>query len=529
MITRLPGSALFKGMCDTDIETVELAGERAGAAEHKYNIVGDADSYKYSHPGAYPADMTQALSYVEDRSGAKFPKSLVFGLQYYLKRYWAGIVVTPEKIDRTARRLKWHGEPFARTRWDHIVEAHGGRFPLLVRAVPEGMLVPVGNVLRTLQSTCPDCTWLPSFIETSSLRDWAPRSVATQGLYAKLMIAEGLAKSSDFAAECLPYALHDFGSRGVTCPEQAGIAGLAHLVNWRGTDTCLAMEYAEAFYGAGEGTANSVPALEHSTVLAWGKGRCLDEALDQQAKCFTHAALTWTREGFKIGSFIADTYDVRRTIREQLCGSLYGLVRALHAEHGFRFVARLDSGNPISEMVVRALQDFESALPAGEVKVNSKGYKVLPAYFRILQGDGVSIETIPDIEHAVIAAGWSTENIATRGMGGKNLHSGTSRDTQRTAQKPSIVQVDGQWLDVSKNPLDDPGKASKAGWLDLISRSDGTLQTVAIEPGTTHPDSVLTTVFEDGAVTCEWSFDEVRARAEAAFRAERSFYPFSGR
>lgn len=500
----------------------------SGAATHQYNLVGDADSYKFSHAGAYPGGMTRALSYVEDRIGSKFPASLVFGHQYTLKRYCAGVVVTTVKIDAAERRMKWHGEPFARAKWDHIVEVHGGRLPLRIRAVPEGMLVPVGNVLRTIESTCPDCTWLPSFLETAMLRDWAPRAVATQGFYAKLLIAAGLNKSSDNAAACLPFALHDFGSRGTTCPEQAGICGLAHLVNWLGTDTCEALEYAEAFYGATEGTAYSVPALEHSTVLAWGKGKNLDEALERQAQCFTHAALRWAGAGFKIGSFIADTYDVRRTIREQLCGSLYGLVTALHAEHGFRFVARLDSGHPISEMVVRSLGDFEAALPKGEIQVNSKGYKVLPAYFRILQGDGVSIETIQDIEHAVIAAGWSTENIATRGMGGKNLHSGVNRDTQRTAQKPSIVQVGGEWLDVSKHPVDDPSKASKAGWLDLIRLSDGSLQTVAVEPGTTHPDSVLVTVFENGAVTCEWTLAEVRARAEEALQAAESYYPFSG-
>jgi hypothetical protein len=50
--------------------------------------VGDADSYKFSHAGAYPGGMTRALSYVEDRVGAKFPASLAFGFQYYLKRCW---------------------------------------------------------------------------------------------------------------------------------------------------------------------------------------------------------------------------------------------------------------------------------------------------------------------------------------------------------------------------------------------------------------------------------------------------------
>ena len=35
----------------------------------------------------------------------------------------------------------------------------------------------------------------------------------------------------------LPFMLHDFGFRGSTSVESAGIGGAAHLVNFRGTDT----------------------------------------------------------------------------------------------------------------------------------------------------------------------------------------------------------------------------------------------------------------------------------------------------
>ena len=37
--------------------------------------------------------------------------------------------------------------------------------------------------------------------------------------------------------EGLPFKLHDFGARGVSSLESAMLGGMAHLVNFRGTDT----------------------------------------------------------------------------------------------------------------------------------------------------------------------------------------------------------------------------------------------------------------------------------------------------
>jgi hypothetical protein len=56
----------------------------------------------------------------------------------------------------------------------------------------------------------------------------------------------------------------------------------------------------------------------------------------------------------------------------------------------------------------------------------------------------------------------------------------------------------------------DVGKASKAGHLDLVF-VEGRYQTV---PGP-RPDSALVTVFENGEIRRRWTFDEIRARAEA--------------
>ena len=70
--------------------------------------------------------------YFESRGG-KFPEICFFGLQYFIKRYLCGPVVTQEKIDEAADILAWHMGPdhFNREGWEYILKEHGGR---LVRA-----------------------------------------------------------------------------------------------------------------------------------------------------------------------------------------------------------------------------------------------------------------------------------------------------------------------------------------------------------------------------------------------------------
>jgi nicotinamide phosphoribosyltransferase len=57
-------------------------------------------------------------------------------------------------------------------------------------------------------------------------------------------------KTSDDPAGQLSFKLHDFGARGVSSGESAGLGGMAHLVNFMGTDTMEALLAARRYYGA---------------------------------------------------------------------------------------------------------------------------------------------------------------------------------------------------------------------------------------------------------------------------------------
>lgn len=167
---------------------------------------------------------------------------------------------------------------------------------------------------------------------------------------------------------------------------------------------------------------------------------------------------------------------------------------------------RPDSGDPV-KVVREALQRL--AVKFGTT-INHKGYKVLPNCIRLIQGEGINPTSISKIIDAVIAAGFSTENI-TFGMGGDLLQQ-VNRDTLNFAMKTSAAQVDGEWRDVYKDPITSVNKRSKKGRLALI-KTDNTVTTIR-EDELTHQDNLLQDVFIDGKLLIEENLTQIRRRSE---------------
>jgi len=144
------------------------------------------------------------------------------------------------------------------------------------------------------------------------------------------------------------------------------------------------------------------------------------------------------------------------------------------------------------------------------VTLTKSNHKVLPPYVRIIQGDGISYESLGEILGAMASAGWAGENLAF-GSGGALLQK-MNRDTQKCAFKCSEIVRDGKAVDVFKDPVTDPGKQSKKGRLTLEVGADGGLVTVTQNKGDASKD-MLVEVFRDGECVKEYGFDEVRGRA----------------
>ncbi len=199
-------------------------------------ILGRVDSYKLSHFEQYPPGTEYASSYIESRGG-EFDNAVFFGLQDFTKNVLTK-PITKEMVEEAAADALIHGEPFNKAGWMHIVEAHGGKLPVEVRAVAEGEVVPVKNALVEVVNTDPECAWLTSWVETALLRAvWYPTTVATNSWECKGIIKEALDHTSENPDAAILFKLHDFGARGVNTHEGAAIGGAAHLVNFRGSDT----------------------------------------------------------------------------------------------------------------------------------------------------------------------------------------------------------------------------------------------------------------------------------------------------
>ena len=454
-----------------------------------------ADSYKASQYLQYPQGIEFVNSYVESRGG-RFPETVFFGLQAFIKDKLLD-PVTREDVDLSEEFIRDHGEPFNREGWDYIVDQYGGRLPIEIQAVAEGTVVDTKNVLAQVINTDPRAYWLTSYLETALLRSiWYPTTVATLSRTAKKKIYEALKVSSDDPDSEIGFKLHDFGGRGVSSQESAALGGASHLVNFMGTDTMEALPLIRQYYG--ERMAGfSIPASEHSTMTSWNGPEGELDAMRNMLRQFA-----------KPGSLVAcvsDSYDIYRATTEYWGTKLKQDI----IDSGATLVVRPDSGDP-TEVPLKVI---ELLMDRVGYETNSKGYRVLPQSFRVIQGDGINIDNLQIILDRMLERGLSVSNIAF-GMGGGLLQQ-VNRDTQKFAMKASAARVNGEWRDVYKSPIDQPDKKSKTGRLALIEScgiGSCKYQTV-LEDQLNGRKNLLQTVYRNGELIVDQKFSDIRKRA----------------
>ncbi len=455
-----------------------------------HNIILNSDSYKYSQFNQYPEGTEYVYSYIESRGG-KYDETVFFGLQAFIKEYML-TPVTIEMIDEAEAIITAHGEPFNREGWEYIVREHGGNLPVIIKAVPEGTVVGVKNVLATIENTDPACYWLTSFLETALLRAiWYPTTVATNSYQSKKLILDYLEKTGD--PSTIDFKLHDFGARGVSSLESAGIGGAAHLVNFMGTDTVEALLFARRYYGA-DMAGFSIPAMEHSTVTSWGR--------EGEVASYRNMIKQNAKPGGLVAA-VSDSYDIFAA-----CEKWGTELKQDVVDSGATLVVRPDSGDP-ADVVAKCLKILDKYF--GHT-VNDKGYKVLNNV-RVLQGDGINHQTIRSILYTITLAGYSADNVAF-GQGGALLQI-VNRDDQKFAMKCSAAFVNGEWVDVFKDPITDKGKRSKKGRMVLVETDNGfkTVTTEDAEYDAVKDQDVLEVVYSTGKLIRDMTFDEIRANS----------------
>lgn len=458
------------------------------------NIILNTDSYKLSMVEQYPPGTEHVFSYIESRGG-EYDRTLFFGLQAFIKEYLVK-PITQEDIDEAEEILTAHGEPFYREGWEYILNVHKGKLPLMINAVPEGTVVPAKNLLVSVVNTDSKCYWLTTHIETALLRAiWYPTTVATNSWTSKKIIKHYLEKNGD--PGLINFKLHDFGARGVSSMESAGIGGAAHLVNFMGTDTISGLLFARKYYGAGV-SGFSIPAMEHSTVTSWGR--------ENEVSAYRNMLKLHARPGGFVAC-VSDSYDIFAA-----CHKWGTELKQDVIDSGATVVIRPDSGDPAIVVLecVRILDRYFGHI------INSKGYRVLNNV-RVIQGDGINHETIRKILYQLDIAGYSSDNVAF-GQGGALLQQ-LNRDTCKFAMKCSAIAVNGKWRDVYKDPITDIGKRSKRGYIDLFYKpKEKTFVTLrADEVPFLHEDAIIatSTYYLDGEQIRNVSFDQIRELADS--------------
>jgi len=470
------------------------------------NILLLDGSYKYNHSSQYPSNMVGMYDYMESH-GELYQTTKFVGLQYYLKKYLS-TSITVTDVEEAFILAKAHGIPFDYVGWSYIATELQGTLPVRIKAVPEGSVIPVRNVLMTIEATDINVPWIAGWLETLLMKVWYPTTIATRAYYVKNMLLKY------GSADWVSFAFHNFGDRGSSSVESAAIGGIAHLsVGFLGTDNFNSLRYAKEYYNE-EIAGFSVFAAAHSSTTSFGK---------DEEEAFVYIQVQSNPDA-PILSFVSDNYDVYNFT--DFCTNPTSRIRQLLETRPHQtFVLRPDSGDPIT-VITRMLEIL---------KANNVGYTTqqkdrrLLKNYRILWGNGITAKDIQKILECVISLGYSAENFIFGSDGWLMQHH--NRDILGFAVKCSQITVDeGSPIDngdggaemehffvtkaVFEDLITDPGKKSKKG--KVTTYYNPTTSTYFVDQvGMTFENNayeVLVPVYENGKLLVDDSLSTIRKR-----------------
>ncbi len=460
----------------------------------KENFITMTDCYKLTHWIQFPKNTKKIYLYLESRGG-KFDSTLFFGLQAIIKKHFEGVVVEEWMLDDAEEKVTGifgYKSYFNRKGWERIINVHGGKLPIKITAVREGTLVNTHNVLVTIEGTDDEVPFIAGHCETLLMQVWYPITVATKSFYIKKLIK----KYADKAGETVsPFNLNDFGYRGVSSRESAGLGGMAHLINFLGTDTIAAIEDAQKYYGAVGVCGYSVMAAEHSTITAYGR----------ENESLAYRTILEAAPDDAIVSMVCDSYDTENAV-----GNIFGKeLKDLILRRKGKLVVRPDSGFP-PDIAVLVLDLLWKSFGGHK---NENGYKVLNPHVGVIYGDGIDLASIGSILFNVVDLAGFAPSCIIFGMGGALLQQ-VNRDTQQFALKCSGIWDGEKWNDIYKQPKTDAGKNSKRGLLRLVKTDKGY---ATLKRDLNHPNetNLLETIFENGKLIRTQTFDEIRSIANS--------------
>lgn len=468
------------------------------------NIILDTDSYKNDHGRMLPQNTTKMFSTIIFRKPNKYAGFTKFlGIQYFIKEYLLE-PITLEMINEAEIEITQQGYVFDRKRWEYILKKHNGFMPLDIKSVEEGMIIPVGVPAVTIENTDNNCAWLVSYIETSIQRTiWKMTTVASISKNLHDYLSEIMFKHEGH--KNVDYHLHNFGARGADSFEVDIMSGISHASGgFRGSDSLQTNRAIKYYYNTKIPYLSSVIASEHSVMCANSDPETKDDFKAVVKMIDLLEENIENNLGTPIVSIVGDTYDIYRMAEEYIGIRLKHRIMELGAKGG-RVVLRPDSGEPkkICLEVINILMDKFG------YSINKNGYKVLPEYIRVLQGDGINQDSIREIVCELENNNISLDNLLF-GMGGGLTHE-AGRDEFSCSMKATAIEYDGKWHDLQKDPITDIAKRSPKGRVTTYLNHNKEIYYERVELKEFNPELIdlMSTIFKNGKLLKEYTFEDV--------------------
>lgn len=432
------------------------------------------DGYKLGHRQQYPNNTENIFSNLTPR-GSQHPniknKIEVFGLKYVidiLKRKWDLFFnLSKNEALEVIDTYKNIIEKYLGIKYDvtHLKELYDyGELPLEIYGLPDYSMVDINIPIFVIWNTDSRFYWLVNYLETWLIsHSWQIITSANVSKeYRKIMDKYAKETASNiFETILVNYQGHDFSYRGMSSGESAILSGLGHLSHFKGTDTLPAMiEWNKFFKKENDLDVMSVNATEHSVMCA-GTKENEQETYERLLDIYPSGIL----------SIVSDTWDLWNV----LTVILPNLKNKIMTRDG-KVVIRPDSGNPIDIICGTRKDNPITPQEKGVIRllddtfghtVNEKGYKVLDKHIGAIQGDQMSIDVVESILAKLKEMNYSSENIVF-GIGA-HTYQNLSRDTFKFAMKATAIKINGEWKEIYKDPITDPGKKSAKGILNVVN------------------------------------------------------------
>ncbi len=490
----------------------------------RINPLTAIDFYKADHRRQYPEGTEFVYSNFTPRSSRLAPvlkgfenRVVCFGLQGFIKDFlidtWnENFFQRPkeEVIAEYTRRMD-SSLGLGAIPVDHINDLHDlGYLPIRIKALPEGSRVPIRVAMLTVVNTDERFFWLTNYLETCmSAELWKSCATATIAYeYRRLLNHFTEVTGSD--PGFIPVQAHDFSFRGMSGINDAAQAGVGHLTSFIGTDTVIAIDYAETFYNATGVIGVSVPATEHSVM-------CMGTEADEIS---TFRRLVTELYPTGIVSIVSDTWDFWQVLTEFVVELKDDILNRKPNDAGLcKVVFRPDSGDPVKIICGDPTAPEGSPERKGAVEclwdvfggeLTPKGYKLLNNKVGIIYGDSITLVRAEAILAGLEAKGFATGNIVL-GVG-SYTYQYLTRDSFGFAMKATWGQVNGEARDIFKDPVTDDGQKKSAKGLLRIERSKGGYEMFDQQTAEQEKQGELQVVFEDGKLLIDISLDDVRDR-----------------